>query len=357
MTILLLKDVFENVSSSSPSPAAAGLSSSSTLASVKLSFVEIYNDTLTDLLLVDTDDAEGAAPGRKMSSRSSPRWSLSGGDGSKGSNNHVRAPPKLTIVNERRGQVRVQGLTTVQCSSIDDALELLARGERQRRVAATKMNKTSSRSHSVLRIELERTVIGGERQTTSILNVVDLAGSERVGGATGMSPAPRSAKSLASSNSRTSDAGGERWKEGINIVRRLLLKLIAFITCPLPRFPPAPLTHAHHILVFAPLSPSSFAPQTELKPHSLGARDHGAGEGGQGGGARPVPRQHADAAPAELPGGEHEDRHGVLCIAVHEQRGGNGLNAPVRPSRKTNRERSSSQRLQGRGRVGAADAS
>ena len=206
VTILLLKDVFENVS------LAAGVCPSSTLASVKLSFVEIYNDALTDLLFVDTDDAEGAAPGRKTSSRSS----MSGGDGSKGSNNHFSAPPKLTIVNERRGQVRVQGLTTLECSSIDDALELLARGERQRRVAATKMNKTSSRSHSVLRIELERTVIGGERQT-SILNVVDLAGSERVGG-TGMSPAPRSPKSLASSNSRTSDAGGKRWKEGINIV-------------------------------------------------------------------------------------------------------------------------------------------
>lgn len=54
-------------------------------------------------------------------------------------------------------------------------------GYRNRHVAATKMNATSSRSHNIFMVRLEQAenINGKDHIRVGILNLVDLAGSER----------------------------------------------------------------------------------------------------------------------------------------------------------------------------------
>ena len=73
----------------------------------------------------------------------------------------------------------VPGLTTVEVHSPADVVDALSKAKENRSVTATKMNQESSRSHSVVCIE-----INGESPTLGRirgkLNLVDLAGSERI---------------------------------------------------------------------------------------------------------------------------------------------------------------------------------
>ncbi len=52
--------------------------------------------------------------------------------------------------------VFVEGLTEVEVSSAAEAQAFVARGNRNRRTAATHMNRESSRSHSVFTLEVRR---------------------------------------------------------------------------------------------------------------------------------------------------------------------------------------------------------
>lgn len=80
----------------------------------------------------------------------------------------------------------MKDLTKEQIGSLEDVYDVLKRGDKVRKVAATKMNPGSSRSHSVLTIMLAQTSPDGVK-TLSSMNLVDLAGSERASktGATG----------------------------------------------------------------------------------------------------------------------------------------------------------------------------
>lgn len=75
-------------------------------------------------------------------------------------------------------------------SPADDVLTVIAAGSENRKMAATRMNERSSRSHSVFTATIEaheRTPSGITNVRYAKLNLIDLAGSERVGrsGATG----------------------------------------------------------------------------------------------------------------------------------------------------------------------------
>ena len=67
----------------------------------------------------------------------------------------------------------------------DEVYDLLRRGAEKRRTAATLMNMTSSRSHSVFTVSVmirETGLINGEELLRQgKLNLVDLAGSENIG--------------------------------------------------------------------------------------------------------------------------------------------------------------------------------
>ena len=143
--------------------------------SVRVSYVEIYNEELRDLLN-DND--------RKSSS-------------------------SLTIREDKIGSISVDGLKEVAVKSLDQLMEVFRVGERNKAVGSTKMNHRSSRSHAIFKIMLEKRTslnatfsAGGKEnlaalnspsnnlvvKTTAVLNLVDLAGSESVRhtGASGM---------------------------------------------------------------------------------------------------------------------------------------------------------------------------
>lgn len=118
---------------------------------VTASYLEIYNEHLTDLLANE--------------------------DGSPASD-------KLQIVEDTkkggRG-VHCMGLSEHPVTSPDDVLRVLQEAQRRRQVGETKMNKCSSRSHCMFTLSVhskEKIEGGGERSRCGKLHLVDLAGSE-----------------------------------------------------------------------------------------------------------------------------------------------------------------------------------
>ncbi|KAJ3364092.1 kinesin-like nuclear fusion protein [Kappamyces sp. JEL0680] len=119
--------------------------------SMEAQFLEIYNETLRDLL----DD---------------------GKDGK-----------KLEIKHDAKNRTSVTEATVVTVSSPEEVFVLLEKASLNRAVAATNCNERSSRSHSVFTLRLSGTNSMTQETCYGVLNLVDLAGSERlsVSGATG----------------------------------------------------------------------------------------------------------------------------------------------------------------------------
>eukprot|EP01050_Picozoa_sp_SAG11_P016158 SAG11_NODE_2172_length_3721_cov_2.345941_1_plen_360_part_10 len=113
------------------------------------SFLEIYNETIRDLL---------AEPGH------------TGGE--------------LAVKHTASGRTIVTNSVEIEVSAdADDIRRLMNKAQRQRSVSATSMNAQSSRSHAVFRLRLEGSQVGPDGTTESvsgILNLIDLAGSERL---------------------------------------------------------------------------------------------------------------------------------------------------------------------------------
>ncbi|KAL3814192.1 hypothetical protein ACJIZ3_015460 [Penstemon smallii] len=130
----------------------------------KCSFLEIYNEQITDLLDPSSTN--------------------------------------LMLREDMKKGVYVENLSEFEVHTVGDILHLLSQGSSNRRVASTNMNAESSRSHSVFTCVIESR---WEKDSTtnfrfSRLNLVDLAGSER---------------------QKSSGAEGERLKEAANINRSL----------------------------------------------------------------------------------------------------------------------------------------
>ncbi|KAL5254991.1 hypothetical protein ACHWQZ_G014439 [Mnemiopsis leidyi] len=95
----------------------------------------------------------------------------------------------LKIRQSKQRGFFVQGLEKTPVGSYKEIEDRMAEGTANRTVAATKMNATSSRAHTVVELTLTQKIkTGGANMTkTSVVNLVDLAGSERAAstGATG----------------------------------------------------------------------------------------------------------------------------------------------------------------------------
>ena len=123
---------------------------------VVMSFLEIYDERVRDLLAPPRDAAE--VERRRHDEAFS-----------------AKAPRPADIVEglpvreNTRGGFEVEGLRAYAARDLAEALDLVAYGLRRRATAATKLNATSSRSHTILVVDA-----GG-----AALRVVDLAGSER----------------------------------------------------------------------------------------------------------------------------------------------------------------------------------
>ncbi|KAM9076448.1 kinesin-like protein KIF9 isoform 1-T2 [Megaptera novaeangliae] len=117
---------------------------------VRVSYLEIYNESLFDLLSTLPYAEPSVTP--------------------------------MTIVESPQG-VFIKGLSVHLTSQEEDAFSLLFEGETNRIIASHTMNKNSSRSHCIFTIYVEAhsRTLSDEKYITSKINLVDLAGSERLG--------------------------------------------------------------------------------------------------------------------------------------------------------------------------------
>jgi kinesin family protein 18/19 len=142
--------------------------SSEKVTEVSLSYLEIYNETIRDLLV--------------------PGGSKQG----------------LMLREDSNQAVTVAGLTSHHPKDVQEVMDMIVQGNEYRTVSPTAANAVSSRSHAVLQINVaqkDRNADINEPHTMATLSIIDLAGSERA--------------------SATKNRG-ERLLEGANINKSLL---------------------------------------------------------------------------------------------------------------------------------------
>lgn len=81
----------------------------------------------------------------------------------------------------QQSSVYIEGCTLCTVKTLQEIMKVMRKGEQNRKVASTSMNKRSSRSHSVLILNVIQTNLATQVRKTSQLFMVDLAGSENVG--------------------------------------------------------------------------------------------------------------------------------------------------------------------------------
>ncbi|RLV89128.1 Kinesin-like protein KIP3 [Spathaspora sp. JA1] len=116
------------------------------LIELSLSYLEIYNETIRDLLAPATDFK------------------------------------KLIIREDENSKISVSNLSCHTPTSVEQVMQLILEGNRNRTSSPTEANATSSRSHAVLQINItqrSRTADVSQQHTFATLSIIDLAGSER----------------------------------------------------------------------------------------------------------------------------------------------------------------------------------
>ncbi|BGP12689.1 hypothetical protein JCM10213_008827 [Rhodosporidiobolus nylandii] len=156
IVFLIMKDLFDRIAAKSDEVDF----------SLTVSYLEIYNETIRDLLAPESG--------------------------------------VLQLRDSQEGMPTPAGLSSKEPTCAQDVVEWITLGNNNRQVNATEANATSSRSHAVLRVMVtQKPKAGGltDTKTSACLSVIDLAGSERA--------------------SATKNRG-ERMTEGSNINRSLL---------------------------------------------------------------------------------------------------------------------------------------
>ena len=169
----LCKELFSTIEARKAEPKNKG-----TTYKVNVSFLEIYNEKVKDLLSGHHEPDEASA---------------SDDDSSRKSPSHNQYKDLRIRLHPTRGPF-VEGLTEEEVSDWENCDERISYGFAHRTTKATAMNAVSSRSHAIFKLELTQSMkikaTGGRTKqvhTVSALNLVDLAGSERASrtGATG----------------------------------------------------------------------------------------------------------------------------------------------------------------------------
>ncbi|QLG74817.1 hypothetical protein HG535_0H01440 [Zygotorulaspora mrakii] len=155
------------------------LSEESREYSVKVSFLELYNEKLKDLL-ADGDEVEEKI--RIFDNNMGTQYSKQ--NSSNGNNHSNAANGNGSSFANSSSSIMVKGMEEIYIKSANEGLQLLTTGSLKRKVAATKCNDLSSRSHTVFTIttNVSKTdPISGEQYIKiGKLNLVDLAGSENI---------------------------------------------------------------------------------------------------------------------------------------------------------------------------------
>ncbi|KAM7414672.1 hypothetical protein PAMA_019473 [Pampus argenteus] len=129
--------------------------------SVFVSYIEIYNNYIYDLLEETQEDVIKPKP-----------------------------PQSKILREDQNHNMYVAGCMEVEVKSPEEAFQVFWRGQKKRKVANTRLNRESSRSHSVFIIKLAQAPLDADgdnilqdknQVSVSQLCLVDLAGSERTG--------------------------------------------------------------------------------------------------------------------------------------------------------------------------------
>lgn len=131
---LMIKDLFENIQKSR----------SNKSYQIKVSFIEIYNEMIRDLLIISDN--------------------------------------VLDLREDTEQGIHIPNLSIIDVDSPEEVMELLFFGNGNRTQEATNVNETSSRSHAILEIRVEQK--NKEEDVHEDINIgklsmIDLAGSER----------------------------------------------------------------------------------------------------------------------------------------------------------------------------------
>ena len=133
---LTMQELFEKVAETSEDK----------VTEISLSYLEIYNETIRDLL----------SPG---------------------------GPKAGLMLREDSNQaVSVAGLSSHRPQNVQEVMDIIMRGNELRTMSPTEANATSSRSHAVLQINVaqrDKSASVDEPHTMATLSIIDLAGSER----------------------------------------------------------------------------------------------------------------------------------------------------------------------------------
>ena len=86
---------------------------------------------------------------------------------------------ELRIKESPRRGIYIDGLNEVFVVCEEEIMEVIETGEQMRSVASTRMNQSSSRSHTIFILEIAQIFPNGVEKR-GILNLVDLAGSEKI---------------------------------------------------------------------------------------------------------------------------------------------------------------------------------
>ena len=152
----------------------------STETKVKISFLEIHNEEIKDLLIPKSDNKS------------------------------------IVIRENASGDIILIGIHEHEVNNADEMLLSMCEGAAFRSTGSTLMNSSSSRSHAIFTIIIEQKIelwvngeISGHEYVTAKFHLVDLAGSERA---------------------KRTGAVGARFKESVTINRGLLGICIIFLT-------------------------------------------------------------------------------------------------------------------------------
>jgi hypothetical protein len=148
--------------------------------SLRVGFVEIHKEEIHDLLSSSSSNGANSLGNKKL------------------------APTVITLREDALGAICLNGSSEIEVNSEEEMAELLCAGAKARATGSTNMNKTSSRSHAIFTIYLERKSTApdsSDEVTLAKLHLVDLAGSER---------------------QKRTKAEGKRLQEGIDINKGLL---------------------------------------------------------------------------------------------------------------------------------------
>eukprot|EP00759_Apiculatamorpha_spiralis_P018229 PhF_6_TR24749/c0_g1_i1/m.33924 len=144
---------------------------------VAVSFCEIYNEKIVDLLKAQTSPLSPSASYVNLSSMKSFRHDVTS---SMSLASTCTSEKDLRVLRDKERGPYVENLTTSHCTCIEEVVDILEQGQHARRTAKTKSNDQSSRSHAIFRVNITSFDVSSALQQTmnATMYFVDLAGTE-----------------------------------------------------------------------------------------------------------------------------------------------------------------------------------